>query len=66
MIDFTLSKPVMGLSNTKDPGQIILGTTVEYKRFSAFSQANMFRHTLILANIMRNYLPYKPDGSSPM
>ena len=33
MIDFTLSKPVMGLSNTKDPGQLILGTTVEYKSF---------------------------------
>ena len=66
MNDFTLSKPGMGLSNTKDPGQLILGTTVEYKRFSAFSQANMFRYTLILANNMRNYLPYKPDGSSPM
>ena len=37
-------KPVMVLSNTKGPGKLILGTIVDYKKFSASRQVNMFRY----------------------
>ena len=36
--EFPPSTPGAGLSDTKGPGQLILGNTVNYKRFSASSQ----------------------------
>ena len=38
---FPPSTPGAGLSDTKGPGQLIIGKTVDYKRFAASSHENM-------------------------
>ena len=46
--DFTLLKPGAGMPNTKYPGQLVPEIFVDYKKFFASSQENIYRYTKII------------------